>query len=175
MDEYIKQLASNIQLLVLDVDGVMTDGSLYISKQGEEIKQFNVLDGQGIKLLQRDGIQTAIITKRQSQIVSFRATELGINEVHQQVDNKLSTLKAILQKMDLDASQVAYLGDDLPDLACIQYVALGICVKNAHFSLKERAKFVTESTGGNGAIREVCDLLLLSRNKLNKCIEEFSL
>ena len=98
MDEQIRQLASNIQLLVLDVDGVMTDGSLYIGKQGEEIKKFNVLDGQGIKLLQRVGIQSAIITKRQSQIVSLRAAELGINEVYQKVDNKLATLKAILQK-----------------------------------------------------------------------------
>ena len=119
IDSNIRQLASNIKLFAFDVDGVMTDGSLYIGAYREEVKKFNVLDGQGIKLLQNADIKTAIITKRQSQIVSYRAKELEIQEVHQKVNDKLTTLKLIMKQMDLHPSQVAYLGDDLPDLSCI--------------------------------------------------------
>ncbi|MGY8791790.1 MAG: KdsC family phosphatase, partial [Pseudomonadales bacterium] len=135
--EKINQLASAVQLLVLDVDGVLTDGSLYFSSNGEETKAFNTMDGLGLKLLQNSGVKVAIITGRQSEIVAQRAASLRIDIIYQGRDDKLDVLDEILSDLGLDYSVVAYAGDDLPDLACIKKSQLGISVPNAHSLVQE--------------------------------------
>ncbi len=169
----ITERARNIKLLVLDVDGVLSDGKLYFSDQGEELKAFSTLDGQGIKLLQNAGIQVAMITGRESSIVSQRARELGITQLVQGCETKLSALDTILQDLKLSYAQVAYIGDDLPDLSCIRRVGFGVTVPNANPVILEHALCCTERTGGNGAVREICDLILQVQNKFDEAIAPF--
>ncbi|MEC9483925.1 MAG: HAD hydrolase family protein [Halomonas sp.] len=152
--------ARHVRLLVLDVDGVMTDGQLYFQADGQETKAFSTQDGQGIKLLQRSGVQVAIVTGRESPMVSRRAAALGIEHVIQGRDDKLEVLKTLLPRLGLTFEQVAYCGDDLPDLLCIRQAGLGISVPNAPTYIREQADWVTERPGGFGAVREVCDGLL---------------
>jgi 3-deoxy-D-manno-octulosonate 8-phosphate phosphatase (KDO 8-P phosphatase) len=146
--------------LALDVDGVLTDGQLYFGNDGEELKAFNTLDGQGIKLLQDAGIAVALITARESALVARRAANLGIRHVYQGRHDKFAALQALITDLALDLAQVAYIGDDLPDLACIRRVGLGISVSNGHASVKQYARLITTARGGQGAVREVCDFLL---------------
>jgi 3-deoxy-D-manno-octulosonate 8-phosphate phosphatase (KDO 8-P phosphatase) len=155
--------AINIQCLVLDVDGVLTDGRLYYGEQGEIIKTFYVQDGLGIKLAQQAGITVAIISGRNSAIVQKRAAELNINHVYQGNDDKLPILDQLLTKLTLNYSQCAVIGDDLPDLPMIERVGLGIAVPNAVEAVKQQATWQTQREGGAGAVREVCDLLLAAR------------
>ncbi len=165
--------AQNIKLLVLDVDGVLSDGKLYFSDQGEEIKAFSTLDGQGIKLLQKSGIDVALITGRESKIVTLRAKELGIKHLIQGCEEKLDALNDILQAMNLTLQEVAYIGDDLPDLACIRRVGFGVTVPNANPVLLKHALCCTERSGGQGAVREICDLILQAQNKFDVAIAPF--
>lgn len=165
--------AAPVRLLALDVDGVLTDGALYFSNSGEEMKAFSTLDGQGIKLLQDNGVIVALITARNSQLVSRRAANLGITHLVQGSENKFQSLTGLLQQLQLDLSQVAYVGDDLPDLACIRRVALGIAVANAHESVKTAAFVTTDSAGGKGAIREVCDWILKAQGTYDAAVERF--
>ena len=165
--------AQNIKLLVLDVDGVLSDGKLYFSDQGEEIKAFSTLDGQGIKLLQKSGIDVALITGRESKIVTLRAQELGIKQLIQGCEEKLDALNDILQAMNLTLQEVAYIGDDLPDLACIRQVGFGVTVPNANPVLLKHALCCTERSGGQGAVREICDLILQAQNKFDVAIAPF--
>lgn len=152
--------ASAIRLLALDVDGVLTDGRLYFQADGQEIKAFGTQDGQGIKLLRRAGVEVALITGRESTMVARRATALGIEHVFQGRDDKLDVLKALLAHLGLSFEQVAYCGDDLPDLGPIQRAGLGISVPNAPAYIREHADWITERGGGHGAVREICDGLL---------------
>ena len=163
----------NIKLLVLDVDGVLSDGKLYFSDKGVELKAFSTLDGQGIKLLQNAGIEVAFITGRKSNIVALRAKELGISQLVQGCENKLDALDNILQELKLNYQQVAYIGDDLPDLACIRHVGFGVTVPNAHSVIIQHALYCTERLGGQGAVREICDLILQSQNKFDAAITPF--
>ena len=172
LDE-IYALAREIKLLALDVDGVLTDGRLYFSNSGEEIKSFSTLDGQGIKLLQSSGVVVALITARSSQLVSNRAANLGIQYVLQGSENKLEALTGIMHKLDLDFSQVAYVGDDLPDLACIRKVGLGITVPNGHWLIRKMAFCCTTQTGGAGAVREVCDWVLLAQGNFDDAVADY--
>ncbi|MEX2365536.1 MAG: 3-deoxy-manno-octulosonate-8-phosphatase KdsC [Pseudohongiellaceae bacterium] len=165
--------ARGVCLLVLDVDGVMTDGKLYFSNQGDELKAFNILDGQGIKLLQTVGIRVAVITGRQSEIVERRAANLGIELVLQNREDKLKALDEILATLDLGYDDVAYVGDDLPDLACIAKVALGVSVPNAHPLVKEKALCLTTCSGGQGAVREVCDWILQAQDKYDDAVAPY--
>jgi len=171
--EKINQLASPVKLLVLDVDGIMTDGKLYFSNSGEETKAFNTMDGLGLKLLQKSGVEVAIITGRNSEIVATRASSLGINMVHQGRDDKKVVLDGILSELGLDYSVVAYAGDDLPDLACIKAANLGITVPNGHSIVKEAADAMTSRSGGEGAVREICDWILQAQGNLDSAIEPF--
>lgn len=155
--------AAQIRCLVLDVDGVLTDGRLYFSEQGEALKVFNVQDGLGIKLLQQMGIQVAIISGRSSPIVQKRATDLNIRYIYQGQDNKLPILEQFLHKITMDYSQCAVIGDDLPDIPMIERVGLGIAVANAVDAVKQQAMWQTRRAGGEGAVREVCDLLLAAQ------------
>ncbi|WP_075879123.1 KdsC family phosphatase [Vreelandella massiliensis] len=149
-----------VRLLALDVDGVLTDGRLYFQADGIEIKAFHTQDGHGLKLLKRAGLQVALITGRDSPMVSQRAAALGISHVYQGCEDKLATLRSLCQRLSLDIEQVAYCGDDLPDLAAIKRAGVGITVPNAPDYMHKHADWVTERQGGHGAVREICDTLL---------------
>lgn len=160
----LHELAKNIQLLVLDVDGVLTDGMVWLGAAGEEcVKGFHIHDGLGIKMALQHGIEVAVISGRSSEIVAARLQELGVKQeyVYQGVDDKLAVLDKIVVALKLDYVSVAYVGDDLPDALCMQKVGLGIAVYNAVAELhQQHAVWTTQAKGGRGAVREVCDLLL---------------
>jgi len=151
---------SKIRLLLLDVDGVMTDGRIVYDNHGVETKAFDVKDGHGLKLIQRAGIQVGIITGRQSDIVTKRAEELGIDLVYQGAKDKLVPFREILEKLDLDPSAVAYVGDDLVDLPVMRQVGFSATVADAVEELKPHVDLVATRPGGRGAVRQICDYLL---------------
>lgn len=169
----IVPLAQDIQLLALDVDGILSDGSILYSAQGDEIKAFNIMDGLGIKLLQNAGIEVAIITGRVSPMVARRARELGIQHLIQGREDKLTALKELLSITGTDKDNVAYMGDDLPDLAAIRYARLGITVPNAMPFVQQHADHITQRAGGKGAVREICELILDAQNKLETQFSKF--
>ena len=162
----LKQRACKIKLLSLDVDGVFTDGRLYFSAQGEDIKCFNILDGLGIKLLQASGVEVAIISGRQSAPLELRAKALGIQHFYPGREDKLNALSELLAKTGLSAEQVAHLGDDLPDLPIMLNVGLGMAVANAYNLVKEKAHWQSKSNGGEGAVREACDFIMQAQGTL---------
>lgn len=149
-----------IKLLLLDVDGVMTDGGIYYSGRGEELKKFNTQDGYGIVKLQRAGIRVGIITGRISTIVKVRAKELGITEVHQNMDNKLESYRKIKKKLSLSDTEVAYVGDDEPDVPVLRCVGFAAAPADANAKVLSLVDYVCRRGGGKGAVREVIDLLL---------------
>lgn len=151
---------ANIKLLLLDVDGVMTDGRIIYDNNGVETKAFDVKDGHGLKLLQRAGIRVGIITGRQSAIVARRAEELGIELLYQGVKDKSLPFNAILQKLALLPEEVAYVGDDIVDLPVMRKVGFAAAVADAVDDIKPYADLVTRRAGGRGAVREICDFLL---------------
>lgn len=165
--------ASLIKLMVFDIDGVFTDGGLYYSNSGEELKAFNVQDGVGIKLLHSSGIKTAIITGRSSSIVSNRAKELGIETVLQGRDDKFEACVEVSNMLNLGMSSISYMGDDLPDIKAVKAAGLGIAVNNASKHLKKHADFETSTKGGYGAVREACEFVLSSQGKLTKALQPF--
>jgi len=152
--------AADVRLLVLDVDGVLTDGRLYFSTRGEEMKSFHVRDGAGIVAIQRAGVQIAVISGREFKGVDLRMQELGITRVHQRVKDKLPVLQQILDRCKLTLDEVACVGDDTPDVPLLSAARLGVAVADAHPAAKKAAHWVTHARGGCGAVREVCDLLL---------------
>jgi 3-deoxy-D-manno-octulosonate 8-phosphate phosphatase (KDO 8-P phosphatase) len=166
--------ARKIRLLVLDVDGVLTDGQLYFSNSGEEMKSFSTLDGQGIKLLQDSGVPVALITARSSQLLSRRAENLGIRHLVQGCDDKLDALQQLQARLGVSMTETAYVGDDLPDLACVRRAGLGITVPNGHKSLQEQAFCLTTAAGGHGAVREVCDWIMQAQNTYDDAVARFS-
>ena len=159
------KVASKIRLLALDVDGILTDGRLYFSSNGEELKTFHSLDGHGIKMLQKRKIEVAIITGRTSTILEQRAAELDIVSVYQGVEDKLRSLNAILENQPYTIDEVAYAGDDLPDLIALQAVGLSFSVPNAHPTVKAAVDLITSLNGGSGAVREISDFILESQSK----------
>ncbi len=165
------KLAIPVKLLLLDVDGVLTDGKLYFSEQGDEIKAFNTLDGLGIKLLQQSGVKVGIVTGRNTQLVARRADNLGINILLQGREDKHTATQEIAAQLNLDLTEIAYLGDDLPDLPAIEAVGLGMTVNNGHRIVKERADWCSEKDGGNGAVREACDFIMNAQGNLQAMIE----
>lgn len=151
---------SQVKLLVLDVDGVLTDGGLYYSDSGEELKKFNVKDGMGIKLLLQAGIQVGIITASASTATLHRARKLGIPHVFLGVEDKLTTLQELCQQLQLNLSEVAYVGDDINDLPIMEVVGCPLTVADAMSSNQKQAIYVTQQAGGRGAVREICERLL---------------
>jgi 3-deoxy-D-manno-octulosonate 8-phosphate phosphatase (KDO 8-P phosphatase) len=151
---------SKIKLLLLDVDGVMTDGRIIFNSDGVESKFFNVKDGHGIKMLQRGGIEIGIISGRQSQVVANRAAELGIARVYQKALDKLAPYLEILDQTGLDDSQVAFMGDDIIDIPVLRRVGFAAAPADAMEEVIPHVHFVSKKPGGQGAVREVCDLLL---------------
>lgn len=160
------QRARAVRLLVLDVDGVLTDGKLYFLADGGEAKAFSTLDGQGIKMLMNSGVNVAIITGRTSSIVERRAANLGIKHLMQGREDKRTALDELLAILQLSYNQVAYLGDDLPDLAAIRCVALGTAVANANSFVRQHAQAVTLLRGGEGAARELCEFIMAAQGTL---------
>lgn len=161
-----EKAASHIKLLLLDVDGILTDGRLYFSNSGEEIKAFHSLDGQGIRMLLSSGISVGIITGRTSEIVAKRAADLGIEIVYQGRADKLDVLQEISRNQRIDLAHICYGGDDLPDLPVLKAVGLSFSVPGALPSVKTAVDVLTDRSGGEGAVREVSDFLLHSQDKL---------
>ena len=159
--------AREVKLLIVDVDGVLTDGGLYFDNRGEAYKRFNSLDGHGIRMALSGGIDIAVITGRQSKIVEHRMRDLGVEHVHQGTRDKLPVFERLLQETGLDARQAAYVGDDLPDLPIMRRVGFAIAVQNAHGFVKQHCDWVTSARGGNGAVREVTDFILHSQGLLD--------
>jgi 3-deoxy-D-manno-octulosonate 8-phosphate phosphatase (KDO 8-P phosphatase) len=156
----VLERARRVRLLVLDVDGVLTDGRLYISAAGEEFKVFHVRDGSGLVAVQRAGITVAIISGRDSAAVATRAAELGIRHTRQGVGDKGAELDSLLRELGFGAGETACVGDDTPDLPMLRAAGLAVAVADAHPAAKAAAHWITPSPGGRGAVRDVCDLLL---------------
>ncbi|HGM6861664.1 3-deoxy-manno-octulosonate-8-phosphatase KdsC [Serratia rubidaea] len=158
--------AGNIRLLICDVDGVLSDGLIYMGNNGEELKAFNVRDGYGIRCLKTSDIEVGIITGRSAKLLEDRAKTLGISYLYQGQSDKLLAFRELLDTLSLSADQVAYIGDDLIDWPVMAQVGLAVAVADAHPLLTPRAHYVTRIAGGRGAVRELCDIILLAQNKL---------
>lgn len=164
--------AGAVRMLLLDVDGVLTDGKLYIGESGEQLKVFNTLDGHGIKLLQNAGIPVGIISGRNSPALKKRASDLGIDLLYRGREDKAAVLLEITENQSISNDEIAYAGDDLPDLAVIRAVGLGIAVPNAHAEIRKAASLITESHGGEGAVREICDFLLRAQGLYDQIVAD---
>lgn len=165
--------ASQVKLLVLDVDGVLTNGQVWIGADGKEsAKAFDIQDGLGIKLLEQCGIATAIITGRNSKMVLARCEELGIKHVHMGVENKAIALGEVVKSLELTTADCAVMGDDWPDLPMMKNAGLRICPAQGHEAVKEFAHLVTTRSGGNSAVREVCDLILKAQNRYEELLNK---
>lgn len=175
MNKALKERAQQIKLLAMDVDGVLTDGRLFFSSEGDTLKAFNSQDGHGLKMLKSTGVSIAIITGRTSDIVTSRATELGIDNVLQGREDKLTALNELVATMGLSIEQAAYIGDDLPDLSAIQSAGIGVTVANAASGIAERADYVTQARGGEGAVRETCEWLLEAQGKWRSLLAQYCL
>jgi 3-deoxy-D-manno-octulosonate 8-phosphate phosphatase (KDO 8-P phosphatase) len=160
------QRAIQIKLLICDVDGVFSDGRIYLGNQGEELKAFHTKDGFGMKAIMQLGIDIAIITGRKSNIVENRMKALGVTHIKQGIEGKLNVYHSLLQELNLNSHEVAYIGDDVVDLPIIQDCGLGIAVFDAHPLVLQGADLITKTKGGFGAVREVCDLFLQCNNEL---------
>lgn len=165
--------AKNIKLLVLDVDGVMTDGRLYLSGDGEVMKAFNCHDGHGIKMLRDSGVEVAMISGRQSAALQQRAQELGVQYLYQGREDKLEALNELLAIIDVSYEQIAHLGDDLPDIPILRRVGLSMAVANAYPLVKEHAIWCTQTKGGEGAVREASDFIMAAQNTLVPALDRY--
>ncbi len=163
----VMEKAAKIRLLICDVDGVMSDGLIYQGNSGEELKAFNVRDGYGIRCLLTSGLEVAIITGRKAKLLEDRANTLGITHLYQGQSDKLLAYRELLDKLALRPGEVAYIGDDLIDWPVMAVVGLSAAVADAHPLLLPKADYVTQIAGGRGAVRELCDLILLAQNKLD--------
>lgn len=166
VDANIWQKAKNIKLFVCDIDGVFSDGRIYLGNAGEELKAFHTKDGYGIKALGSSGVDVAVITGRQSNIVQTRMTALNVTHIVQGQENKLPALQTMVETLSLVPEQIAYIGDDMPDFDCLNYVGLSIAVNDAHPAILKTCDYITYTRGGFGAVREVCDLIMQSQNTL---------
>jgi len=165
--QHIINQAKKIKLLVCDVDGVFSDGRIYLGNDGEELKAFHTKDGFGIKALGSSGVDIAIITGRRSAIVANRMSALNVKHIIQGQEDKLPALIDLSKTLGLKADEIAYIGDDIPDLACIAHVGLGIAVQDAHPAIIVKANYTTFIRGGFGAVREVCDLIMQCQGTLD--------
>ena len=172
MDE-ISRKAAKIKLAVFDIDGVLTDGGIFLNDNGEELKRFHVHDGQGLVLLKQSGCHVAVITARSAEIVSSRMKELGIEHVYQNQSDKSAALAELMTGLNIKNDAVAYTGDDLVDLAAMNMAGLAIAVADAHPVALKQADWVTTRRGGNGAVREICELLLQAQGKYDEILEQF--
>jgi len=156
-------LLRRVRMLIMDVDGVLTDAGMYYSETGDELKKFNTRDGHGITLLHAAGVLTAIVTRERTAIVTRRAQKLKIQECHQGILDKLPVVQDLLARHSLSAAQACYIGDDVGDLEAMRHVGLPVAVADAMPPIKKVAKYITTKKGGEGAVREICDLILAMR------------
>lgn len=163
VDPKVLALAAKVKLLLLDVDGVLTDARLIIGDDGQEYKAFNSRDGHGIKMLQRNGVATGIITGRTSEVVKHRVRDLGIKYVHQGCKEKHPVYRQLIGELGLQPEQTAYVGDDVVDLPIMLEVGLAIAVQNAHPLVRQYAHWITPSIGGYGAAREACEMIMYAQ------------
>jgi 3-deoxy-D-manno-octulosonate 8-phosphate phosphatase (KDO 8-P phosphatase) len=162
--------ARAVRLAIFDVDGVLTDGTLYIGAQGEAFKAFNILDGHGLKMLQSAGVATAIISGRSSEAVARRAEELAIAHLVQGSADKVADFERLIAGLGVRREACAFVGDDLPDLAVMRLCGLAVAVANAADAVKEAAHYVTRASGGRGAVREFCELVLRAQGQLGRAV-----
>ena len=160
----IRERARGVRMIVFDVDGVLTDGSLFYGDDGQEYKAFNSRDGHGIKMLRASGVEPAIITGRTSQVVLFRARNLGVVHLFQGADDKLAAFEKLLASVNLAAAQIAYMGDDLVDLPVLRRCGLAISVPDAPDEVKARSHYITRAGAGRGAAREACELIMRAQD-----------
>jgi 3-deoxy-D-manno-octulosonate 8-phosphate phosphatase (KDO 8-P phosphatase) len=165
--------ASKLKLMAFDVDGVLTDGSLYYSDEGVEIKAFNTLDGHGLKMLQQAGITVAIITGRRARCVELRAQNLGINHLFQGVENKLEQMQVLLAELAIDPEEAGYMGDDVVDLPVMRSLGFSATTADGHSLMDKYVNFVCTRNGGRGAAREVCDFILHAQGKLEPALARY--
>ncbi len=165
--------AKHIKLLLLDVDGVMSDGKISFTNTGEEIKSFNTLDGHGIKMLRSTGVEVGIITGRQSLIVEKRATDLGIHLLIQGREDKYTAMQELLVQYPCPLENIAFLGDDYPDLTVMTRVGLSLSVANAHHEVVKRSHWQSQRKGGEGAVREACDFLMQAQGTYESSLEPY--
>jgi 3-deoxy-D-manno-octulosonate 8-phosphate phosphatase (KDO 8-P phosphatase) len=165
LDEKLIEKMKTIRLLVLDVDGVMTDGKIIMNDMGREIKNFDVKDGHGIKILMRCGIDVILLTGRRSAVVEHRAKDIGIEEVYQGIFNKLEKFEEILQNKSFNYENIAFVGDDIVDIPLLKRVGFSVAVADATEDVKKCVDYITKKAGGDGAVREVCELILQAQGK----------
>ena len=169
----ILERARQTELVIFDIDGVMTDGSLYFTDEGHELKAFNSLDGHGLRMLQQGGLRAAIITGRKSNLVKHRMTDLGIDLIWQGYRDKRPAFQELLESTGLSKDQVAYVGDDVVDLPVMTKTGFAIAVQNAHPFVKQHSHWITDRSGGRGAVRDVCELMLESRGLLSDMLASY--
>ncbi len=167
VEEHIFEHCKQVKLVVLDVDGVLSDGLIYLGNEGEELKAFNAKDGYGIKALKKIGVDVAVITGRRSRIVENRMTSLNVKHIIQGVDDKKQALLGLMHELKLTTEDVASIGDDMPDLGLFELSLIKVAVNDAHPVICQNSNFKTTLSGGRGAVREFCDLILQSRDALD--------
>lgn len=172
-DQALFDRAKDVRMLILDVDGVLTDGSIILDNNGNELKAFHVRDGHGIKMLQKIGIEIAIITGRKSEVVDRRAAELGIQHVYQGALKKAVAYEDLRIKTGIPANSIACIGDDIVDIPLLRRVILPIAVADATAETKEAAVYITKACGGRGAVREVCDLIMKATGKWDELLDAY--
>jgi len=165
--------ATNIRLIAFDVDGVMTDGGLFLSDSGEEFKRFNSLDGHGLKMLKASGVALAIITGRTSRCVAMRAKNLGISRLYQGVHDKLGVMQQLLKDLAIAPHAAAFMGDDVVDLPAMRHVGISFSVPDAPQVVRDHAHYVTQRNAGHGAVREVCELLMSAQGTLDAQLQPY--
>lgn len=165
--------AKRIKLLILDVDGVLTDGTLYYANNGDELKRFHIHDGLGIQLAQQAGIEIAIISGKNSEPLSRRIQELGIKHAYLGCQNKLPPYEELKTKLTINDDEIAYMGDDLPDLPLLQRAGVAITVPNAVADVKQHVDYITHLPGGQGAVREACVLLLKAQSRYQDVLKSY--
>ena len=169
----IIEKAKKLKLLILDVDGVLTDGKLFFDNDGNEYKAFHARDGHGIKLLRQSGVEVAVISGRKSNSVALRMKQLGIEYIYQGHENKISAFHEIIEKIGITPEQAAHVGDDLLDLPLMVRVGLAIAVQDANFAVKQHADWCTTLSGGCGAVREICDLIMQAQGSFDDVVSSY--
>ncbi|MFH1777857.1 MAG: HAD-IIIA family hydrolase [Candidatus Omnitrophota bacterium] len=169
----MEERAKRVKAIIFDVDGVLTDGKIYYTNGGDELRAFNVHDGMGIELLRKAGIKTFIITGKRSNIINRRAKDLKIDKVFQNSSNKIVAYKKILKAYNLNDDQVCFIGDDLLDLEVLRRVGFSVTVPKANASIKDVCCYVTQKQAGDGAVREVIEFILKAQNKWNEITQNY--
>lgn len=173
LTEALRDKIKNLRLLVLDVDGVLTDGRLFFDDHGKEYKCFHARDGHGIKLLRQSGVEVAVISGRQSNSVALRMRNLGVEQVYQGHEDKRAAFAEILQTLNLKPEQAAHMGDDVLDLPIMVQAGFAVAVADAHFAVKHYADWCTQTPGGLGAVREVCDVIMQVQGTFDAMLQRY--